>query len=76
MSELRASTSTLLLAGAVLFLAVLATAVGVTAALTDSTAWSALPVGWISVWVTALISITAYLAWAESAKLELEPVRN
>jgi hypothetical protein len=55
------------LAGVVAFHAVLSTTVGVTAAVTDSSAWSALPVGWIAVWVTALVAITAYLAWAESA---------
>jgi hypothetical protein len=66
MSELRASKATLLLAGTVLFLAVLSTSVGVTAAVKGSSAWSALPVGWIAVWVTALLSITAYLAWAET----------
>lgn len=73
MRELRSSRPTLVLAGAVLFLAVLGTAVGLTATVTDSTAWSALPIGWIAVWVTALVSITGYLAWAESA--EVEPVR-
>jgi hypothetical protein len=60
----------LALAGVVLFLAVLSTTVGVTAAMTDSSTWSALPVGWIAVWVTALVSITGYLAWAESASLD------
>lgn len=59
----------LALAGVVLFLAVLATTVGITAAVTDSTPSSALPVAWIAVWLTALVSITGYLAWAESADL-------
>jgi len=68
MSELRTSKATLLLAGSVLFLLVLATTVGVTAAVKDSTAWSALPIGWMAVWVTALVSITGYLAWADSAE--------
>lgn len=67
MTELRASKPTLALAGAVLFLLVLATTVGVTAAVKDSTAWSALPIGWMAVWVTALVSITGYLAWADTA---------
>jgi hypothetical protein len=67
MNELRVSKATLALAGAVLFLLVLGTSVGVTAALKDSTAWSALPVGWVAVWVTALLSITGYLAWSESS---------
>ena len=69
MSELRTSKPTLLLAGSVLFLLVLATSVGVTAAVKDSSAWSALPIGWMAVWVTALVSITGYLAWADSAEL-------
>ena len=69
MTELRASKPTLLLAGVVLFLAVLSTAVGVTAALQGTTPERALPVGWIAVWVAALVSITGYLAWAESAEL-------
>ena len=68
MNELRVSKATLLLSGAVLFLLVLGTSVGVTAALKNTTAWSALPVGWVAVWVTALLSITGYLAWSESAK--------
>ena len=59
------SKLTLVLAGAVLFLAVLGTAVGVTAAMNDSTAWSALPVGWMAVWVASVVAITGYLAWAE-----------
>jgi hypothetical protein len=59
------SRITLVLAGAVLFLAVLGTAVGLTAAMKDSTAWSALPVGWMAVWVAAVLAITGYLAWAE-----------
>ena len=59
------SKLTLALAGVVLFLAVLGTAVGVTAAMKDSTAWSALPVGWMAVWVASVIGITGYLAWAE-----------
>ena len=63
--ESRRSTLTLLLAGAVLFLVVLATTVGVTAAMKDSTAWSALPIGWMAVWVAAVVAITGYLAWAE-----------
>jgi len=58
------------LGGLVLFLAVLATVVGTTAAATDSTARSALPAGWIAVWLTAVVSITGYLAWAESVDLE------
>jgi hypothetical protein len=56
---------TVVLGGAVLFLAVLGTTVGVVAATKDSTAWSALPIGWMAVWVAAVIAITGYLAWAE-----------
>jgi hypothetical protein len=67
MSELRTSKATLLLAGVVLFLAVLSTSVGVTAAVKGSSPWSALPVGWVAVWITALLGITTYLAWSESA---------
>jgi hypothetical protein len=59
------SKITLVLAGAVLFLAVLGTTVGLTAAVKDSTAWSALPVGWTAVWLAAVVAITGYLAWAE-----------
>jgi hypothetical protein len=59
------SRITLVLAGAVLFLAVLGTSVGLTASLKDSTPWSALPVGWVAVWVAAVVAITGYLAWAE-----------
>jgi hypothetical protein len=59
------SRITLVLAGTVLFLAVLGTTVGLTAAVKDSTAWSALPVGWMAVWVAAVVAITGYLAWAE-----------
>ena len=70
MSELRASKGTLLLAGVVLFLTVLSTSVGVTAAVKGSSAWSALPVGWVSVWVAALLAITTYLAWSESASVD------
>ena len=72
MNSRRSPKSTLLLAGTVLFLAVLSTSVGVTAAVKDSTAWSALPVGWIAVWVAALVTITAYLAWAETATVEAD----
>ena len=72
MNDRRSPKSTLLLAGTVLFLAVLSTSVGVTAAVKDSTPWSALPVGWIAVWVTALVSITSYLAWAETAAVEAD----
>jgi hypothetical protein len=53
------------LAGTVLFLAVLGTTVGLTATVKDTTAWSALPIGWISVWVAAVVAITGYLAWSE-----------
>lgn len=70
MRELRSSRPTLVLAGAALFLGVLATAVALTATVTDSTAWSALPVGWVAVWVTALVAITAYLAWSEAANVD------
>jgi hypothetical protein len=63
--EIERSKVNLILGAAVLFLAVLASSVGVTAAVKDSTAWSALPVGWIAVWVTAVVAITGYLAWAE-----------
>jgi uncharacterized membrane protein YczE len=66
MSALRTSKATLLLAGSVLFLAVLSTSVGVTAAVKGSSPWSALPVGWVAVWVTALLGITTYLAWSEA----------
>ena len=59
------SKITLLLAGSVLFLAVLGSSVGLTATMKDSTAWSALPVGWVAVWVAAVVAITGYLAWAE-----------
>jgi hypothetical protein len=59
------SKVTLVLAGAVLFLAVLGTTVGLTATVKDTTAWSALPIGWISVWVAAVVAITGYLAWSE-----------
>jgi hypothetical protein len=66
MSELRASKATLLLAGTVLFLTVLSTSVGITAAINGTSPWHALPVGWVSVWVTALLAITTYLAWSEA----------
>ena len=69
MRDVRESKGLLVLAGAVLFLVVLASAVGITAAVKDSTAWSALPVGWIAVWVSALVGITGYLAWSESHHL-------
>ena len=59
------SKVTLVLAGAVLFLTVLGSTVGLTATMKDSTAWSALPVGWMAVWVAAVVAITGYLAWAE-----------
>jgi hypothetical protein len=59
------SKLTVALAATVLFLAVLGTSVGLTASLKDSTAWSALPVGWVAVWVAAVVAITGYLAWAE-----------
>lgn len=67
MRDLRESKGLLLLGGIVAFLVVLGSAVGITAAVNDSTAWSALPVGWIAVWVAALVGITGYLAWSESA---------
>jgi hypothetical protein len=70
MRELRSSRPTLVLAAAALFLGVLASAVAVTATVKDSTAWSALPVGWVAVWVTALVAITAYLAWSEAANVD------
>ena len=70
MRDVRESKGLLVLAGVVAFLVVLGSAVGITAAVKDSTAWSALPVGWIAVWVAALVGITGYLAWAETAKLE------
>ena len=70
MHDVRESKGLLVLAGVVAFLVVLGSAVGITAAVKDSTAWSALPVGWIAVWVAALVGITGYLAWAETAKLE------
>lgn len=70
MRDVRVSKGLLVLAGSVAFLVVLGSAVGITATVTGSTAWSALPVGWIAVWVTALVGITGYLAWAESAQLE------
>ena len=69
MDDVRESKGLLVLAGAVLFLVVLGSAVGITAAVKDSTAWSALPVGWIAVWVSALVGITGYLAWSESHQL-------
>jgi hypothetical protein len=59
------SKVTVALAAAVLFLAVLGSAVGLTATVKDSSAWSALPVGWMAVWVAAVVAITGYLAWAE-----------
>lgn len=64
------SKGLLALAGLVAFLAVLGSAVGITAAVKDSTAWSALPIGWMAVWVGALLGITTYLAWGESVKLD------
>lgn len=70
MRDLRESKGLLLLGGIVAFLVVLGSAVGITAAVNDSTAWSALPVGWMAVWVAALVGITGYLAWAESAALD------
>lgn len=60
----------MVLAGMIALLVVLGSSVGITAAVSDSTAWSALPIGWIAVWLTALVGITGYLAWAETAKLE------
>ena len=66
---MRESKGLLLLAAAVLFLVVLSSAVGITASVKDSTAWSALPIGWMAVWVSALVGITGYLAWAESRQL-------
>lgn len=70
MRDVRESKGLLVLAGLVAFLVVLGSAVGITATVNDSTAWSALPIGWMAVWVTALVGITGYLAWAESAHLE------
>jgi hypothetical protein len=55
MRDLRESKGLFLLGGIVAFLVVLGSAVGITAAVNDSTAWSALPVGWIAVWVAALV---------------------
>lgn len=70
MRNARESKGLLALAGLVGFLAVLGSAVGITAAVKDSTAWSALPIGWMAVWVAALLGITTYLGWAESVNLE------
>lgn len=69
MDDVRESKGLLVLGGMVAFLVVLGGAVGITAAVKDSTAWSALPIGWFAVWVTALIGITGYLAWSESVHL-------
>ena len=45
-------------------------ALAVTVLVSGSTLWQALPVGWITAWVTALLSITGYLVWAESTSLQ------
>jgi hypothetical protein len=42
----------------------------VTVLVSGSTLWQALPVGWITAWVTGVVSLTAYLAWAEKADLQ------
>jgi hypothetical protein len=45
-------------------------ALAITVLVSGSTVWEALPVGWITAWVTGVVSITAYLAWAEKVDLQ------